>query len=68
LRRDTSAIEAGVYRMKYVDNGIAGIKDSQSQLDRLMKDARARKLYVIIVARFDRFARSTRALVKKVVF
>src|SRR5262249_13550947 len=48
---------------EYVDNGISGIKDSRPQLDRLMKDARGRKLDVVIVARFDRFARSTRHLI-----
>jgi len=46
-----------------VDHGISGSKDSRPQLDRLMKDARARKLDVVIVARFDRFARSTRHLI-----
>src|SRR5215470_4376646 len=48
---------------EYVDHGISGSKDSRPQLDRLMKDARARKLDVVIVARFDRFARSTRHLI-----
>jgi len=48
---------------EYVDHGISGSKDSRPQLDRLMKDTRARKLDVVIVARFDRFARSTRHLI-----
>ena len=48
---------------EYVDHGISGSKDSRPQLDKLMKDARARKLDVVIVARFDRFARSTRHLI-----
>src|SRR5262245_50280142 len=48
---------------EYVDHGISGSKDSRPQLDRLMKDSRARKLDVVIVARFDRFARSTRHLI-----
>jgi len=48
---------------EYVDHGVSGSKDSRPQLDRLMKDARARKLDVVIVARFDRFARSTRHLI-----
>ena len=43
---------------EYRDEGISGAKDSRPALDRLMKDARARKLDVVIVARFDRFARS----------
>ena len=48
---------------EYVDNGISGSKDSRPQLDKLMKDARARKVDAVIVARFDRFARSTRHLI-----
>ena len=48
---------------EYVDHGVSGSKDSRPQLDRLMRDARARKLDVVIVARFDRFARSTRHLI-----
>src|SRR5262249_10131976 len=42
---------------EYRDEGISGSKDSRPALDRLMKDARARKFDVVIVARFDRFAR-----------
>src|SRR5262249_10470305 len=48
---------------EYVDQGVSGSKDSRPQLDRLMKDARARKIDAVIVARFDRFARSTRHLI-----
>jgi DNA invertase Pin-like site-specific DNA recombinase len=48
---------------EYVDHGVAGSKDSRPELDRLMKNARARKVDVIVVARFDRFARSTRHLI-----
>lgn len=48
---------------EYVDHGVSGSKDSRPQLDRLMKDARARKIDAVIVARFDRFARSTRHLI-----
>src|SRR5262245_29744703 len=48
---------------EYVDHGISGCKDSRPQLDGLMKDARARKLDVVIVARFDRFAQSSRHLI-----
>ena len=43
---------------EYRDEGISGSKDSRPALDRLMKDARIRKFDVVIVARFDRFARS----------
>jgi len=48
---------------EYVDLGVSGSKDRRPALDRLMKDARARKVDGVIVARFDRFARSTKHLV-----
>jgi DNA invertase Pin-like site-specific DNA recombinase len=51
---------AGEYR----DEGISGSKDSRPSLDRLMKDARSRKFDVVIVARFDRFARSVSHLLR----
>src|SRR5499426_1591936 len=49
---------------EYKDEGISGSKDSRPALDRLMKDARARKFDVVIVARFDRFARSVSHLLR----
>jgi len=49
---------------EYRDEGISGSKDSRPALDRLMKDARARKFDVVIVARFDRFARSVSHLLR----
>jgi DNA invertase Pin-like site-specific DNA recombinase len=48
---------------EYVDVGISGAKDRRPDLDRLMADARRRRFDVILVARFDRFARSTKHLV-----
>src|SRR5215470_14583149 len=48
---------------EYADHGISGSKDKRPALDRLMKDARARKFDAVLVARFDRFARSTKHLV-----
>jgi len=48
---------------EYADQGISGSKDSRPALDRLMKDAQAKKFNAVIVARFDRFARSTKHLV-----
>src|SRR5438552_15624129 len=47
----------------YVDRGISGAKDSRPQLDRLMADARARRLDAVCVWKFDRFARSLKNLV-----
>jgi DNA invertase Pin-like site-specific DNA recombinase len=49
---------------EYEDIGISGSKDSRPALDRLMKDARARKFDLVIVARFDRFARSVSHLLR----
>jgi len=40
-----------------------GAKDRRPELDRLMSDARRRRFDTVLVARFDRFARSTRHLV-----
>ena len=48
---------------EYVDIGISGSKEKRPSLDRLMTDARRRRFDTILVARFDRFARSTRHLV-----
>src|SRR5215471_20663506 len=48
---------------EYADDGISGSKDSRPALDRLMKAAQAKKFDAAIVARFDRFARSTKHLV-----
>jgi hypothetical protein len=48
---------------EYADRGVSGSKDRRPEHDRLMKDARARKFDAVLVARFDRFARSTKHLV-----
>ncbi len=48
---------------EYVDVGISGSKDSRPALNELMADARKRRFDTVLVARFDRFARSTRHLV-----
>ena len=48
---------------EYVDIGISGAKDSRPALNQLMADARKRRFDAVLVARFDRFARSTRHLV-----
>jgi DNA invertase Pin-like site-specific DNA recombinase len=48
---------------EYVDVGISGAKDRRPELDRLMTEARRRTFDVVLVARFDRFARSTKHLV-----
>jgi DNA invertase Pin-like site-specific DNA recombinase len=48
----------------YIDRGISGSKDRRPELDRLMKDAHARKFDVVIVWKFDRFARSVSHLLR----
>jgi DNA invertase Pin-like site-specific DNA recombinase len=45
---------------KYQDLGISGTKARRPGLDALMTDARCRKFSVVLVAAFDRIARSTR--------
>ncbi len=47
----------------YQDNGVSGTKESRPALGELMNDARKRKFDVVLVWRFDRFARSTKHLV-----
>jgi DNA invertase Pin-like site-specific DNA recombinase len=49
---------------EYIDIGISGSKDRRPELDRLMADAHRRKFDVVLVWRFDRFARSVSHLLK----
>jgi DNA invertase Pin-like site-specific DNA recombinase len=62
--RENAAHRGFVIVEEYRDDGISGSKDSRPALDQLMRDARARKLDVVIVARFDRFARSVSHLLR----
>jgi len=62
LRKYVSDRGWQIYR-EFVDEGISGTKDSRPALDQLMDDARKRKFDVVLVWRFDRFARSTRHLI-----
>jgi DNA invertase Pin-like site-specific DNA recombinase len=48
---------------KYFDAGISGAKEHRPRLDQLWADARRREIDIVVVYRFDRFARSTRQLV-----
>jgi DNA invertase Pin-like site-specific DNA recombinase len=43
---------------EYVDHGFSGSKSKRPALDRLMADARAKKFDVVMVWKFDRWARS----------
>lgn len=47
----------------YEDVGISGSKASRPSLDKMMADAEAKKFDVVLVWRFDRFARSTKHLI-----
>lgn len=49
---------------EFIDHGVSGAKDSRPALDRLMDAVRRRKVDVVVVWKFDRFARSTRHLLE----
>lgn len=49
---------------EYVDQGVSGAKDSRPELNRLMADAHKRKFDVVVVWKFDRFARSVSHLLR----
>ena len=49
---------------EYVDVGISGTKEKRPELDRLMADAHRRRFDVVIVWKFDRFARSVSHLLR----
>jgi DNA invertase Pin-like site-specific DNA recombinase len=48
---------------EYVDTGVSGTQRKRPQLDALMNDARKRIFDVVLVWKFDRFARSVKHLV-----
>ena len=47
----------------YTDQGYSGASEKRPALDELLRDARKRKFDVVLVWKFDRFARSLRQLV-----
>ena len=49
---------------EYVDAGISGAKERRPQLDCLIADAHKRKFEVVVVWKFDRFARSVSHLLR----
>jgi DNA invertase Pin-like site-specific DNA recombinase len=49
--------------VELVDHGVSGARDHRPALDKLMTAARRREIDVVLVYRFDRFARSVRHLV-----
>lgn len=48
---------------EFIDEGVSGSKTSRPALDRLMKSAKRKAFDVVLVYRFDRFARSMKQLV-----
>lgn len=48
---------------EYVDEGVSGSKESRPALNRLLADARQRKLDAVLVWKLDRFGRSLKHLV-----
>jgi len=62
LRRFVSERGWNIFK-EYVDEGISGTKDSRPSLNELMNDAKKRRFDVVLVWRFDRFARSTKHLI-----
>jgi len=49
---------------EFVDEGISGSKDSRPELNKLMADGHKRKFDVVVVWKFDRFARSVSHLLR----
>src|ERR1700731_4826253 len=49
---------------EYVDIGISGTKEKRPELDRLLGEAHRRRFDVVVVWRFDRFARSVSHLLR----
>ncbi len=62
LRRYTRERGWHTFR-EYCDNGVSGTKDNRPALNELMNDAKKRRFGVVLVWRFDRFARSTKHLI-----
>ena len=62
LRRSVRERGWNIFK-EYVDEGISGSKDSRPALNELMDDAKKRRFDVVLVWRFDRFARSTKHLI-----
>ncbi|MGH9242279.1 MAG: recombinase family protein [Vicinamibacterales bacterium] len=64
LRRFVTA--RGWTAVEYVDHGISGAKDRRPSLDRMMADAKWRKIDVVVVWKLDRFGRSLQHLVNAI--
>ncbi len=62
LRRYTQERGWNIFK-EYSDNGISGTVDSRPALNELMNDSRKRRFDIVLVWRFDRFARSVKHLI-----
>jgi DNA invertase Pin-like site-specific DNA recombinase len=62
--REYSARRGWIVAGEYVDIGISGTKEKRPELDRLMSDAHRRRFDVVVVWKFDRFARSVSHLLR----
>lgn len=58
------AAARGWEAVEYVDEGVSGAKDSRPGLNRLMADARRRKIDAVLVWKLDRLGRSLQHLLK----
>jgi DNA invertase Pin-like site-specific DNA recombinase len=61
--RDFATRRGWSVRRVYEDKGISGATESRPALNQLMQDCRQRKIDVVAVWKFDRFARSVKQLV-----
>ncbi len=61
LRRYCLSRGWNIFR-EYLDEGVSGSKVSRAALDTLMVDAKKRRIDIVLVWRFDRFARSSKQL------
>ena len=61
LRRYVTA--RGWTAVEYVDRGVSGTKESRPALDRLIQDAKRRRIDVLVCWRLDRLGRNLRHLV-----
>jgi DNA invertase Pin-like site-specific DNA recombinase len=61
LRRYVAA--RGWTAVDYVDHGVSGAKDSRPALDKLVRDARRRKVDVVVTWKLDRLGRNLKHLI-----
>jgi DNA invertase Pin-like site-specific DNA recombinase len=45
---------------EFVHQGVSGTKEKRPALDRLLREVKARRIDLVVVAAFDRFSRSVR--------